>query len=233
MNMQVPPHDFDVFAPAPIRAPRPSPPLRSRLFAGAVTITAHIVAVAAIVAGLHQANILHQPDVVTVQIDVPKQKPEDQPAPLPVPVMVRPSVITAPVPLFDIARPSDPAVAPPPSVPVASPAAHAPSTGLLTPSHAVQTWQGLLLARLQQVQRYPASALARRREGLVVLHFAMDRDGNVLLSQVKKSSGYDLFDQEALALLQRAAPLPKPPAEVANDQLTMDVGVNFHLPSRR
>ena len=232
--MEVPPHAFDVlFTPAPLRVPRPSPPLRSRLFAGAFTIAAHIVAVAAIVAGLHQANILHQPDVVTVHIDVTEKKPEDQPLPLPTPVMVRPSVITASVPLFNIAPPTDPAVAPPPTVATASAAAPAPSAGQMTPSHAAATWQGVLLARLQQLQRYPALALMHRREGAVVVHFTMDREGSVLSAEIKKSSGYDLFDEEALALLLRASPLPKPPAEVTNNQLTMDVAVNFHLPSRR
>ena len=233
MNMQVPLHVFDICVATPVRRPRPSPPLRSRVFAAAVTIGAHIVAVSAILAGLHQANILHQPDVVTVHIDVTKQKPQDLSLPLPTPVMVRPSVITAPVPMFNVAAPADPAVAPPPPVPTASVAAPPPSIGRLTPSNAAVTWQGLLLARLQQAKRYPLPAQARRQQGVALLHFTMDRDGNVLTAEIRKSSGYDLLDQESLDLVRRAQPLPRPPADVTGDPIDLVVPVEFHLYNRR
>lgn len=230
--MQVSPRAFDVSAPTPIRALRPSQPLKSRLFAAAITVAAHILAVAAIVAGLRQANILHQPDVVTVYIDVPKQKPQDMPMPLPVPVMVRPSVITAPVPLFNIAPPT-PGVAPPPTMPTASIAPPVPSAGQLTLSHAVETWQASLLAHIQQAKRYPVMARARRQQGVVVVHFTMDRQGNVLTANISKSSGYDLLDQEALAMVRRAQPLPKPPPEFTGS-LDMVVGpIEFFLTNRR
>jgi protein TonB len=231
MNMQAPLHVFDISPPTPLRRARPSPPLRSRVFAAVITIAAHIVAITAIIAGLRQANILHQPDVVTVQIDVTKQKPEDLSLPLPIPVMVRPSVITAPVPMFSVAP--DPAVALPPAVPTASAAVPTPSAGRLTPSKAAVTWQGLLLARLQQAKHYPLSAQARRQQGVALLHFTMDRDGNVLTAEIRKSSGYDLLDQETMALVRRAQPLPRPPPEVTGNPVDLVVPVEFFLHNHR
>jgi protein TonB len=151
------------------------------------------------------------------------------PLPLPAPAMVRPSVITAPIPMFDIARPSDPAVAPPPTVPTTATAAHAPSVGQVTPSHAVETWQGLLLARLQQAKRTVPSA----QKGIALLHFTMDRDGNVLSAEIRKSSGYALLDQETLALIRRAQPLPKPPPEVTGNPIALDVPIEFNLHNHR
>jgi protein TonB len=225
MNMQVPLQAFDVADAHPLRRARRSPsPLRSRAYAAMVTIAAHIVAITALVEGLHQANITRRPEIVTVHIDLQKKEPEDLPPP-PAPVLVKPSIITAPVPLITIAPPPNPVVVPSAAAPKPSVAGFASSPAL---SNGL-TWQGLLLARLQQAKRYPLSAQARRQQGVVLLQFTMDRDGKVLTAGIEKSSGYDLLDQEALALIQRVQPLPKPPAEVAGDPIALVVPIEFFI----
>jgi protein TonB len=61
----------------------------------------------------------------------------------------------------------------------------------------------------------------------------MDRAGRVLSSSVVKSAGFDVLDKEALATLERAQPLPEPPAEVPGSTIALVVNIEFFLnPSR-
>ncbi len=130
-------------------------------------------------------------------------------------------------------RPPTPATTAPPEL--QPPAAPAPASAAPVPSvpgpssNAVPTWQGRLLGRLEQFKRYPNEAQYRREQGVVYLHFAMDRNGKVLSARIEKSSGYDSLDQETLALIRRAEPLPKPPPEVPGDPVELTVPVQFFL----
>lgn len=96
-------------------------------------------------------------------------------------------------------------------------------------SNAVPTWQSLLLQRLEEFKRYPPLAQEDDEQGVAYLRFTMDRNGKVLSASIAKSSGYDDLDQEALALIRRAQPLPKPPPEVPGDTITLTVPVRFYL----
>jgi protein TonB len=48
--------------------------------------------------------------------------------------------------------------------------------------------------------------------GKATLRFTLDRDGRVVDVSIEKSSGNSILDQEALAIVRRAAPFPKFPA---------------------
>ena len=56
----------------------------------------------------------------------------------------------------------------------------APSPGSAASRAAIASWRDLVLARLQQSKRYPASAEARHEQGVVTLSFSVDRNGRVL-----------------------------------------------------
>ena len=58
--------------------------------------------------------------------------------------------------------------------------------------------------------------------------FSIDRQGRVLTSRIVHSSGSDALDDEALALVKRAQPLPPPPAGLADDQLSFVVPIRYH-----
>ncbi len=90
---------------------------------------------------------------------------------------------------------------------------------MVPPSIGAPTWRGLLMGRLEQAKRYPDLARYRHQQGIAYLRFTIDRDGKVLSARIEKSSGYDLLDQETLALIQRAQPLPKPPPDVPGDPI--------------
>ncbi|HEY5348231.1 MAG TPA: TonB family protein [Candidatus Lustribacter sp.] len=87
----------------------------------------------------------------------------------------------------------------------------------------------MLLARLQRFKRYPSFAQFRRQEGVVYLRFTMDRHGKVVSASIDKSSGFDALDQETLALIHRAEPLPPPPPEVPGDPIQLVVPIQFFL----
>jgi protein TonB len=121
-----------------------------------------------------------------------------------------------------------PVAASAPPAPAAAPASAAPA-----PSNGAPTWQGLLLGRLEQFKRYPALAQSRGQQGVVWLRFTMDRDGKVLSARIDKSSGHDLLDQETLALIRRAQPLPRPPPDVPGATLELVTPIEFFLTRRR
>ena len=64
-----------------------------------------------------------------------------------------------------------------------------------------------------------------------MLHFVMDADGKVLSAEIAKSSGRPLLDEEALALIRRAQPLPALPADFPTKTLDAVVPIEFSLNS--
>jgi len=131
--------------------------------------------------------------------------------------------------------PAAPATTAPPQLEAPSgPAAAAPAPGAssMPSSDAAPAWRGLLLARLEQFKRYPMLAQYRRQQGVAFLRFTIDRNGKVLSAQIEKSSGYDMLDEETLALIHRAEPLPKPPPEAPGDPVELIVPIQFFLRSR-
>jgi len=90
-------------------------------------------------------------------------------------------------------------------------------------------WRGTLLAHLNRAKRYPAEARLRREEGTVRLSFTIDRTGRVVGYQIVGSSGSAALDREALAMIQRASPLPAPLPEVVGARISLTVPVRFNL----
>lgn len=69
----------------------------------------------------------------------------------------------------------------------------------------------------------------RGEQGVVLVVFALDRQGGVSDAHIERSSGHSLLDEEVLALLQRAAPLPPIPPEIAGARLEITVPIAFTL----
>lgn len=91
------------------------------------------------------------------------------------------------------------------------------------------TWRGELVARLQRAKRYPDRARSRGEQGVAYATFTMDRAGHVLAANLDRSSGSASLDEEAVALIRRAEPLPPLPAEMAGASITLTVPVTFSL----
>jgi protein TonB len=98
-----------------------------------------------------------------------------------------------------------------------------------TPLPLVVRWQGQLAAHIQRFQRYPAAARARGETGVATVSFTIDRDGRLVQSSIVKSSGSAALDQETLAALKRAMPMPHPPEQATDAELIITIPMGFNL----
>jgi protein TonB len=97
-------------------------------------------------------------------------------------------------------------------------------------SAAPASWQSMVLGHLAHFKRYPGDARQRKRAGAAWVRFQVDRDGKLLASELITSSGTVLLDREALQVLERAQPLPAPPASVLRQgTVTVTLPVSFKL----
>lgn len=109
----------------------------------------------------------------------------------------------------------------------ATTAAPASSVGSNPPAFA--DWQSRLLGHLQAFKRYPRAAQRRRYEGVAQVRYTVDRRGTVLSAQLAGGSGHTALDEEAVAAVLRASPLPPPPAEVPGQEIEVTTPVQFRL----
>ena len=224
------PFPLDAFDHAkPVRRtgrPRPdSGNFADKLTGIGITIAVHAVILAMALTAVHVAR----PKVMrelSVQITPEKRKLEEDVKPLP--KLVTPSVVTAPLPEFSVRTAPPPPVAA--QLPVANPA---PPVTVAAPSKAAaetrDSYLGRILAQLNRFKQYPRAARQARVEGVVMLHFVMAADGKVQSFEISKSSGRPVLDAEALALIQRAQPLPALPPDFPTRTLDAVVPIEFAL----
>lgn len=112
----------------------------------------------------------------------------------------------------------------PTQVPGKTPAAKAPEKQPAAPaSKAVVTWRGQVMAHLSGHKRtFSAGA-----DGTSTIAFTIDRAGKVLSARLITSSGNATLDQEAVALAQRASPVPIPPSDLTGTTLNLTVPIRF------
>lgn len=86
-----------------------------------------------------------------------------------------------------------------------------------------------LSAKLARHKRYPNRARRLHEEGIVVLFFIVNRDGNVIESHISQSSGYSKLDDAVLRMLKKASPLPAFTDEMEQSQLSINIPISFKL----
>lgn len=96
-------------------------------------------------------------------------------------------------------------------------------------SVSVPRWSNKLLEAIERNKRYPAEARGRGEEGTAHVAFTIDRMGQLIAARIEKSSGFAALDAEALDILKRASPFPKPPTEIATDRLPLTVPIRFRI----
>ena len=107
-------------------------------------------------------------------------------------------------------------------------AAPAPGASSHNP-YAVPNWKSRLVATLERNKRYPAEARVRGEQGVAQLAFSIDRHGGVHHARIVHSSGSRLLDEATLALVERAQPLPPPPAELAGAEIAIVVPIRYNI----
>ncbi|TDQ83885.1 outer membrane transport energization protein TonB [Dongia mobilis] len=111
----------------------------------------------------------------------------------------------------------------------ASGAADSGAADLATSQAAQASWEGLVLSHIERFKKYPRVAKRRNQEGMPVVAFVIDRAGNIKNAYLVQSSGHDSLDEEAMATLRRAEPLPALPPEMAGTTVTRSVPIRFNL----
>jgi TonB family protein len=76
---------------------------------------------------------------------------------------------------------------------------------------------------------YPEKARRYGWEGTVKLALHLFRDGTLASASIRESSGYELFDEEALNLVKNLAPYSAFPSEAALQELTVTVPIVYNL----
>ena len=201
---------------------------RDKVTSVAITIAIHLLIAAAALTAVQVARPRVMQEL-SVQITPQRPKPAEEIKP-PRHLAV-PTVITAPPPevVIQTATPPPVMAAPPPvAAPMAPPAEAAPQKGA---GETRDSFLGKLLAQLNRFKQYPRAARQAHIEGVVMLHFVMDAQGRVLSFEIAKSSGRPVLDNEALALIQRAQPLPALPADFPTRTLDAVVPIEFSLNS--
>ncbi len=220
-----------------------APDPRNKLYAFAIVAALHVAAIVAFM--LYRSPDIvaprSQPLVVTL---LPLARPPAEvrakdvpPRPTPKTRAPDPPTLTNPVPqpiVPIITEPSFIPSTPLPSAPVVIPPAPAQAAAAEaapiadTPGNAKDSWEGRVLARLERFKRYPPTARSRRDQGVATIRFRLDRHGRVLFSSIARSSGSAILDQEALATLARAQPLPSIPTD-RPDEVELIVPIEFFL----
>lgn len=174
------------------------------------------------VADAKQTDVAPAPEEMVEQKAIPVQ-PQKQPE--------QPKVEERPPP-----EPAPSAIALPeekkPPVPVEQPRPPAPVTAAPVKGGAPRvepSWETRLFRKLQQAKRYPSAARSRGEQGVVLLAFSIDRDGHVRSRHIVRGSGYAALDGEAMALVERAQPMPAFPPSMTEAELSLTVPIRFSL----
>jgi protein TonB len=238
MTVTYPEHVFVAKTKSPTKSSLPAMgglhPLRgsprqydgSRLTGGAVTVALHVLGGVLFYFGVSFVKAEAPPPVMDVSI-IQKQVKQEAPV-APQVQMVRPEMPQFAAPVIEIAVPTPAAITVAPQAPTA-PVAQPPVAAVTITSEDKNSYFAKLLGRLNRYKRYPASARAARRQGVVMLHFIMNANGQVLLAEINKTSGVVELDAEALALVRRAEPLPAIPAGFGKDTIDAVVPIEFFL----
>jgi len=94
---------------------------------------------------------------------------------------------------------------------------------------AVELFTNNLAFHISKFKKYPRIAMRRNWQGMVLVRMVMLDNGNIQSLSIEKSSGYDVLDNEAMKMIERSKPLPKPPDILAGDEVNIYVPVSFAL----
>ena len=82
---------------------------------------------------------------------------------------------------------------------------------------------------LDRHKDYPTQAKKEKQQGTVVVRFSINRAGEVISADIKRSSGNALLDQAALELLRKASPVPALPDSMPQQTLNIALPIDYSL----
>jgi protein TonB len=212
----------------------------------ALVVGLHVAGVAALLAHNDDDDLVANPPVITIDLSPLAVSPDIVPTDVPVgpqQVETLPDEEPPPPPPPEVSvQPPEPPKKPPQKKKVVkqttAPAraerhaevAAAPSAGAFGRNpNAAPNWRSQLVATLERNKRYPSEAQSRGDHGVAQLAFSVDRQGGVHNAHIMRSSGSSILDNETLAMVHRASPLPPPPPEVPGGQISIVVPIRYNV----
>ncbi|MDA9402620.1 energy transducer TonB family protein [Bradyrhizobium sp. CCBAU 45389] len=92
-------------------------------------------------------------------------------------------------------------------------------------SEAMAAWRKAVTEHVWRNRVFPPQAIGRRGDAGVI--FVVDRSGKLISNALIESSGFPPLDAEALAMIERSRPFPKPPADAKDDLQRVTVLMTF------
>jgi protein TonB len=210
------------------RSQRPDPlSTGQRAVGGAIAVTIQVLFIVGIAYGTMQ-GIAPQLENLTI-VNVLDETPvvEELPPPPP-PKMMETPILTMQMPEVTITPPEPPKNAPT-AVVSDLPTPPPPRVDDGERLRQITDFQRALQRHLLRQLMYPAQARARKEEGVVYVRVAMSRAGQVVSAKIQDASDFPQLNQEALAVIQRAQPLPLPPPAVTGEPVDLIIPVTFNL----
>lgn len=91
----------------------------------------------------------------------------------------------------------------------------------------IKKWQTKIVKRIAKKQVYPRSAMRKEIEGRAKVQVSIDRTGSIVAHEVIQATGHDVLDREIPKLMKRINPLPAPPSELKDSQLSFVIPLSW------
>ncbi len=157
----------------------------------------------------------------------PKPIKKEAPAPIEEPEYVPPPVVENVIAVQPSVEKEPEVVIPQPPPPIEPPPPQQPTQAEI--DSALNAYGSILGRAIAKHKSYPKIAQRRGWQGTALLDLKIDSDGNVLSAVVRESSGYDALDNQALKMVEKAAPFPAPPKALLGRTFNITVPVSFKL----
>ena len=86
-----------------------------------------------------------------------------------------------------------------------------------------------LIGVARRYKRYPSQAMEKGWQGRVEVRLIIGANGFTQSLSIRKSSGYEILDKQALDIVIKAKPLTPIPASLRGRQFTIDIPIIFDL----
>lgn len=93
----------------------------------------------------------------------------------------------------------------------------------------IKKWQTKIVKLIAKKQVYPRSAMRKELEGRAKVQVSIDRTGAIVSHEVLQTTGHVVLDKEIPKLIKRINPLPKPPEELQDSQLSFVLPLSWVL----
>ena len=217
---------------------------KSRTAAPPGPIVAHLAVPRAAPPPAPVAPPIAEPPPVAPPVETPPPvaKPVPQPKPAPL-AKAAPVAKPAPAPVKSAPpAPSTPETAaslPPSSTPAPAsssiaktepqPASSAPPAAEAADAGTIAQYRLQLIGVAKRYKRYPRVAMDNNWEGTVEVRLMIGANGFISSLVVRKGTGHEVLDQEALQWIRKAKPLAPIPASLRGKEFTVDIPVIFNL----